>query len=123
MKLLAAIPAAVLAFALFFSVVEHPLLRIAAILLLAVAAIGYATKGRRFFRQLDELTSSRPRRYRVFPFVGLALVAGAGGCRPEPQLRAPEPVAALAEVETLDCGARACAVTEVGGATMITVLE
>ena len=124
MKLLA-IPAlfsaAVLAFAVFFTAVDHPLVQLAAILAVMILSVRIAGRaGRRFFRQLDDACNPSPRRYRVWPFVAVALVAG--GCRPEPT-RTPEPIAALAEVETLDCGGRSCAVTEVGGATMITVLE
>jgi hypothetical protein len=122
----AAFTAAVLAFAMFFCAVDHPLLQLAAILgvmVLAVRIAGRAEqRGRRFFRQLDEACNPAPRRHRVWPFVALALVT-LSGCRPE-LTRIPEPVAALAEVETLDCGgARGCAITDVAGATMITVLE
>jgi hypothetical protein len=118
MKLLAAV-LAVPAFALIFAATSYPGLVFGLTMLLGVLAVAW--RGRRIARGADSLFNPSPRRHRVFPFVALALVAG--GCRPAAPPLAPEPIAALAEVETLDCGAQACAVTEVGGATMITVLE
>lgn len=118
MKLLAAV-LAVPALAVVFSMTSYPGPTFLLIMLLGV--LGVAWRGRRIARGVDEFFNTSPRRWRVFPFVALALVAG--GCRPAAPLRAPEPAVALAEVETLDCGARVCAVTEVAGATMITVLE
>lgn len=127
MKLIAAIPAsfalAILAFALFFSVVEHPLLRIAGILIACfVAVLPFSGVGRWIARRVDDACNRRPRRRSGVRLLAVLLLA-ASACRPSAPSRAPEPVAALAEVETLDCGARACAVTEVAGATMITILE
>ena len=120
MKFLAAV-LSIPALAVLYSATEHPGAVFSLVMLLGVLAVAW--RGRRIARGVDGFCNPGPRRFRVFPFVALALVAIGGGCRPAAPLRAPAPVAALAEVETLDCGARACAITEVGGATMITVLE
>lgn len=118
MKLLAAV-LAIPAFALVFSATSYPGPTFLLIMLLGV--IGVAWRGRMIARGVDEFCNPSPRRRRVFPFVALLLIAG--GCRQVAPPRAPEPVVALAEVETLDCGGRSCAVTEVAGATLITVSE
>lgn len=124
MKFATASTTAVLGFALFFSVVEHPLLRIAGFIVACGLTLGLFPCGARETRWLDEVTSSRPRRApRGWPFLALALVLAAGGCRPEAATVVPEPAVALAEVDTLDCGGRSCAVTEVAGVTLITVTE
>ena len=118
MKLLAAV-LAVPALAVMYSATDHPGAVFTLVMLLGVLAV--ARRGRRIANGVDGFCNPSPRRFRVFPFVALALIAG--GCRPVAAPRSPEPVIALAEVETLDCGGRSCAVTEVAGATMITVIE
>ena len=118
MKLLAAV-LAVPAFAVLFAATSYPGPVFLLVMLLGVLAV--AARGRRIANGIDGLFNPSPRRHRVWPFVALVLVAG--GCRPAAPPRTPEPVIALAEVETLDCGATTCAIIEVAGATLITVIE
>lgn len=126
MKTIATISAAPTV-AMFFTAVNHPLVQLSAIMAVMVMSVRVAGRadrlGRKFFRQVDEACNPPPRRHRVFPFVALALVIVSGGCRPTAPPRTPVPIAALAEVEALDCGGRSCAIIEVAGATMITVTE
>jgi hypothetical protein len=108
------------AFALFFSIVQHPGLCLAGVVLTMVALLTLRSvgHGRRFFRSLDEACAPYPRRHGVWPFVGLLVLAACRSAAP-----AIPPTAGLAEVATLECGARVCAVTEVAGVTMVTVAE
>lgn len=120
MKLAAAAVLAVPAFAYLFAATSYP--GPVFLLTMLVGLLAVSRRGRRIARGVDGWLNPSPRRHRVWPFVVLAL-SSAVGCRHAAPPRAPEPVAALAEVQTLDCGARACAMIEVAGATMITVLE
>ena len=118
MKIALSIPLAVIAFALYFSTVQHPLACLAGVVLVMLAAPRLA-RARRVLQRLDDAMAPRARRAPPgWPFIG-ALVLGVG-CR---STVPPRPPVALAEVETLECGGRVCAVTEVAGATMITVTE
>lgn len=118
MKIIAAV-LAVPAFAYLFAATSYP--GPVFLLTMLVGLLAVSQRGRRIARGIDGYFNASPRRHRVWPFVALVLVAG--GCRPDAPPRAPEPVIALAEVQTLDCGGRSCAIIEVAGATMITVLE
>ena len=112
------IVAPILAAAGIILLIDDPAIRAALLIIIALFAVCvWFVHGH---NRLDSYLAARRRRRARFWLMTFMSIGG--GCRPDATV-SPEPIAALAEVDTLDCGGRSCAVTEVAGSTLITVTE